>query len=44
LSTAFYVMGTEGARDYCARHSEVRAIVVENSGNGELRPMHIGTN
>ena len=21
LSTAFYVMGTEGARDYCARHS-----------------------
>lgn len=44
LSTAFYVMGTQGARVYCTLHPEVRAIVVENTDDNQLTPIHIGTN
>lgn len=42
LSTAFYVMGTDGVRDYCARHPEVSATMVPNPVAGKLRPVYIG--
>jgi thiamine biosynthesis lipoprotein len=42
LSTAFYVLGAEGAAEYCATHPEVRAVVVPDTPSGELVPQHIG--
>jgi thiamine biosynthesis lipoprotein len=42
LSTAFFVMGVEGAKAYCASHPEVGAIIV-TAGDGEsARPVRIG--
>jgi thiamine biosynthesis lipoprotein len=35
LSTAFFVMGMEGTRGYCAKHPGVRAILVPMPGAGE---------
>jgi thiamine biosynthesis lipoprotein len=32
LSTAFYVLGTEGARDYCQSHPEIAALLVVPAG------------
>jgi FAD:protein FMN transferase len=42
LSTAFYIMGIDGVRDYCARHPEVSAILVPNPVEDKLEPVHIG--
>ena len=42
LSTAFYVMGTDGVRDYCERHPEVSATLVPDPVAGLLRPVYIG--
>lgn len=40
LSTAFYVMGLENARDYCHNHPEVSAILVPTpSGGRTLKPL-----
>lgn len=38
LSTAFFVLGVEGTRDYCASHPEVRALLVPAS---EERPPEV---
>ena len=42
LSTAFYVMGTDGVRDYCRRHPEISATLVPDPVAGLLRPVYIG--
>jgi len=41
LSTAFFVLGVAGARDYCREHTEVRAILVPVSKDGRLEPLCI---
>lgn len=43
LSTAFYVMGTQRARQYCERHPEVRAVVVENTEDENPQPITLGS-
>ena len=40
LSTAFFVGGPDLARDYCARHPGVLAILTPDDGSG--RPLHFG--
>ena len=42
LSTAFFVMGTEGTRRYCEQHAGVRAVLVPRPESGELEPVRIG--
>ncbi|MCL4219172.1 MAG: FAD:protein FMN transferase, partial [Candidatus Hydrogenedentes bacterium] len=41
LSTAFYVMGLEKAREFCANHPEVRAVLVEQPEDGLPEPVKI---
>ncbi len=44
LSTAFYVLGLEGARDYCERHAEVSALLIApaaRAGGIELHPFNL---
>lgn len=33
LSTAFFVLGVEGTRDYCKRHSDVSAVLAQKDGS-----------
>jgi thiamine biosynthesis lipoprotein len=35
LSTAFYILGPEGAREYCERHPEISAILLMPSTSGD---------
>jgi thiamine biosynthesis lipoprotein len=42
LSTAFFVMGTEGAREYCRKRPEVRAVLVERDSENSPAPVYIG--
>lgn len=42
LSTAFFVMGVEKVRAYCASHKGVRAILVPLAEAGTLRAIRIG--
>jgi thiamine biosynthesis lipoprotein len=42
LSTAFYVLGLEGAKDYCETHLEISALLVTQKGAGvELHPVNL---
>jgi thiamine biosynthesis lipoprotein len=42
LSTAFYVMGLEPAREYCAAHAELSALLISQSGSRiELHPLNL---
>jgi len=44
LSTAFYVMGLEAAREYCARQTDVSALLVmraNEAGGIELHPLNL---
>ncbi|MGI8979322.1 MAG: FAD:protein FMN transferase [Pirellulaceae bacterium] len=42
LSTAFYVLGLEGAQEYCQRQPEVSALLVTQKGAGvELHPVNL---
>lgn len=41
LSTAFFVLGEPGVREYCRKHPEVRAVLVPESGTQELVPVRI---
>jgi thiamine biosynthesis lipoprotein len=44
LSTAFYVLGLEGARDYCQQHAEISALLVttaQRAGGIELHPLNL---
>jgi thiamine biosynthesis lipoprotein len=44
LSTAFYVLGIEGARDYCQSHPEITALLVVPAGSStglELTPINL---
>jgi len=36
LSTAFFVMGVEGTRQYCRRHPEAGAVLVTKPGECEV--------
>jgi thiamine biosynthesis lipoprotein len=42
LSTAFYLLGVEGARDYVARHPEVAAVFVAEGRSGRPRVTTLG--
>lgn len=42
LSTAFFVMGVEGTRNYCRKHPEVRAVLVERDSENSPTPLYIG--
>ena len=42
LSTAFYVLGIEGARAYCEQHASISALLVTQKGAGvELQPVNL---
>jgi thiamine biosynthesis lipoprotein len=43
LSTALYVMGLDRAREFCAAHSEISALLTTQSGAGriELHPLNL---
>jgi len=43
LSTAFFVLGVDGTRDYVARHPEVKGILVVDMGNEVAEAIRIGT-
>ncbi len=40
LSTAFYVLGREGAQTYCQEHSEISALLIQAAGRGTQVEMH----
>ncbi len=42
LSTAFYVLGLEGANAYCEKYAEISALLVKQKGAGvELHPVNL---
>jgi len=42
LSTAFYVLGLEGAKSYCEEHTEISALLVTQKGAGvKLHPVNL---
>ena len=42
LSTAFYVLGLEGAKTYCQQHPDISALLVTQQGAGvELHPVNL---
>ena len=42
LSTAFYVLGLEGAKTYCQQHPDISALLVTQKGTGvELHPVNL---
>lgn len=42
LSTAFYVLGLEGAKTYCEQHAKISALLVTQKGAGaELHPVNL---
>ncbi len=42
LSTAFFIMGIEGATEYCQTHPEARAVLVSRRENGQLEITQLG--
>lgn len=40
LSTAFYVLGLEGAQTYCDEHPEISALLIQAAGSGTQVEMH----
>jgi thiamine biosynthesis lipoprotein len=45
LSTALYVLGLEPAREFCASHPEISALLTTQTGAGqiELHPLNVPT-
>jgi thiamine biosynthesis lipoprotein len=42
LSTAFFVLGAEGAQDYCRAHPEIRVIMMQEQADQTLKVIRIG--